>query len=236
MGLLRTLWILLRHWVSGRSYIRIIGSGQFKSCPTARVSKSKIYVYPGTSLIIGQNCNIRNAHISVTKGSCKIADNTIIDGATISIDNGELIVGHHSKISCKRIWIRFGGVLTLGDYTNINDGSEIRCDERVTIGSFNQISYNVRIWDTNTHSILPAEERRRIAIAKFPYFGYEESRPKTSPVVIGNDCWIGENATILKGSQIEDECIVGFGTFIAGSNIPKRTTAVNKRQLFTREH
>lgn len=236
MGLLKLFRIILRHWLSGRSYVRIIGSGYFKSCSSARISKSKIYVYPGTLLIIGRNCNIKNANISVTKGCCKIADNTIIDGAAISIDNGELKIGHHSKISCKRIWVRFGGVLTVGDYTNINNGSEIRCDEKVDIGSFNQISYNVRIWDTNTHSILPIEERRRITIEKYPYFGFEESRPKTAPVVIGNDCWIGENSAILKGSKIEDGCIVGFGTFIAGNNIPQNTTVVNKRHLFTREH
>lgn len=231
MGLLRSFWIILRHWLSGRSYVRIIGSGYFKSSQSACISKSKIYVYPGASLIIGQNCDIRNANISVTKGSCEIADNAIIDGSTISIDNGELKTGHHSKISCKRIWIRFGGVLTVGDYTNINEGSELRCDESLSIGSYNQISYNVRIWDTNTHSKLSKQQRRHITEARFPYFGYEGSRPETASVRIGDDCWVGENVAILKGSHIGDGCIIGFGTMICGKDIPSECRVVNERVL-----
>ena len=31
-------------------------------------------------------------------------------------------------------WVRFGGHLIIGRYNCINNGSEIRCDESVTVG------------------------------------------------------------------------------------------------------
>lgn len=231
MGLLKSLEIGLRHWILGRSYVRIIGSGFFNCVSSTCIAKSRIYIYPGASLTIGRNCKIKGASISVTNGSCDIEDNTIIDGAIISVDDGEVKIGHHSKISCKRIWVRFGGVLNIGNYTNINEGSELRCDESLSIGSYNQISYNVRIWDTNTHSKLSQEQRRHMTEARFPYFGFEESRPETAPVSIGDDCWIGEKAAILKGCRIGDGSIIGFDTLICGKEIPSGCCVVNERPL-----
>ncbi len=231
MGLLKSFFQILRYWLSGRNYVRTIGSGVVEISASASIAKSRIYVYPGASLTIENGCNIKSCTIAVTKGSCIVDVNTIAEGVDIIVDNGEIAIGNHSKISCKRIWVRYGGILSIGDYTNINSGSEIRCDEKVTIGDFNQISYNIRIWDTNTHSILPAEERRKVAIEKYPYFGYEQSRPKTAPVVIGNDCWIGENSAILKGTRIGDCCVVGYGTLLSGDDVPDNTTAISKREL-----
>jgi maltose O-acetyltransferase len=149
----------------------------------------------------------------------------------ITIDNGEVKIADHTKISCKRIWIRFGGNLTIDRYTNINSGSEIRCDEAIDIGSFNQISYNVCIWDTNTHTILTPEERRKVTMEKYPYFGYESTRPQTAKISIGNDCWIGEDATIFKGTIIGDGSVIGYGTLVANKNIPANSRVVNRREL-----
>lgn len=231
MELLTKILHIIRYWIAGRNYVRSIGLGSIEISPCADVAKTKIYVYSGASLIIDDNCIIKDCVISVTKGSCRIGENTIIEGVDISIDNGEIKVGHHCKISCKRIWVRFGGIIGIGDYTNINSGSEIRCDESVSIGSYNQISYNVRIWDTNTHSKLSKEQRRYVTESHFPYFGFEETRPETAPVIVGDDCWIGEGVVILKGSTIGDRSIIGFGTFICGRNIPSDCRAVNERKL-----
>lgn len=77
------------------------------------------------------------------------------------MDNGSLVIGNHTKLACQRFWIRFGGKCKIGNYTNINSGTEIRVDELVCIGDFCQISYNIRIWDTNTHCIYPSEKRKK---------------------------------------------------------------------------
>ncbi len=40
-----------------------------------------------------------------------------------------------------------------------------------------------------------------------------------SPIVIGNDVWIGANVTILKGVKIEDGAVIGAGSVIV-KNVP----------------
>ena len=97
-----------------------------------------------------------------------------------------------------------------------------------SIGDYNQISYNVMIWDTNTHNIYTPSKRRELTEKYYPFFGYEYEKPSTKPVKIGSDCWIAQNAAILKGTELEDEVIVGFCTILLGTSIPFGTTVVNK--------
>lgn len=231
MGLLKRLLIFLRYSLFSRSYVRVIGSGKLKINGKAHLHKVRIYVYPDASLEIGDCCNVRNSTISIVKGGCQISDYSIIEGTQVCIDHGHASIGHHTKLALRRIWVRFGGKLMIGNYTNINAGSELRCDENVEIGSHNMISYNTRIWDSNTHTILPPEHRRTSTIEHFPYFGWEDSKPNTKPVFIGNDCWIGENVVIMKGTTIGNESIVGYGTMIIGKDIPKHSRVVNERIL-----
>lgn len=231
--MIRPLNIQYRYLIC-KSFVR--GQGKLTIGRNVHIRKSSIFVAKGAQLTIADNVEMENVNIYVGNGSCHIDSWGILrptDGRTITItiDHGNVKLSDHVKLSCKRIWVRFGGKLTIGQYTNINAESEIRCDDKIVIGAFNQISYNVRIWDTNTHSILPPEVRRQVAIDKYPYFGYESARPQTSPILIGNDCWIGENAAIFKGVQIGDRSIVGYGTFVANKVIPTDSRVLNRREL-----
>lgn len=219
------------------TYCRVCKGGKISVAENVALRNSRIYIYPGSELIISDNVLINRCTISVYQGVTTIGSGSIIGkgkrNCLMNIEKGVLSIGSRSFIKADRIWIRFGGRCSIGDYCNINEGSEIRCDSSVTIGNYNQISYNVNIWDTNTHGILNKEERRAITEEHFPYFGFEKERPATAPIKIGDDCWIGKNVTILKGSIIQDEVIVGFGCFIVGKNIPAKSTVVNDIQLKT---
>lgn len=226
-----------------RNYVYAPSSAFLNISSTASLRNVKIYLSPGTKLVVSDGVDIRNAVICVEKGECIIHDNCIIGSPSkggaattnIIINDGALHVDHHTKLSLDRIWIRFGGHLTIGCYTNINKGSEIRCDEQINIGDYNQISYGVRIWDTNTHTIFDKSERRRITEKYFPYFGYEISKPKTAPVFIGNDCWIGENTALLKGTKLGDEVIVGYNSLLSGHEIEDGSTVVTQTTLKIRK-
>lgn len=226
-----------------RNYVYAPSSAFLNISSTASLRNVKIYLSPGTKLVVSDGVDIRNAVICVEKGECIIHDNCIIGSPSkggaattnIIINDGSLHVDHHTKLSLDRIWIRFGGHLTIGCYTNINKGSEIRCDEQINIGDYNQISYGVRIWDTNTHTIFDKSERRRITEKYFPYFGYEISKPKTAPVFIGNDCWIGENTALLKGTKLGDEVIVGYNSLLSGHEIEDGSTVVTQTTLKIRK-
>ena len=218
------------------SWIRHLPGGKISLGKNVKIKNSNIFVNSNAILRIGDNVRIENANIYVGQGSltlneCVIIQSSNHEKATITIDNGICRIDDHSRISCRRIWIRFGGSLSIGSYTNINSGSEIRCDERISIGSFNQISYNINIWDTNTHSILPTDQRRQLTIDKYPSFGYEIARPITKPIFIGDDCWIGENATIFKGTSIGNGSIIGYGTFLSGKSIPSNSRVTCRRDL-----
>lgn len=227
--------ISIKHLFQG-NYIRSVGDASIEIAPSARIRNCKIYIYPGSKLIIGDNCDLNNTEIYVYNGSIILDHDCILSGEryiplSVIVENGRIDIAHHSKLACRKVWVRFGGKLAIGSYTNVNSGSEIRCDESVKIGSYNQISYNVRIWDTNTHTILSQGERRKVTEEYFPCFGYESGRPATKPVNIGDDCWIGENSTILKGSSIGNCCIVGYGTLIAGKNIADNNRVTSEINL-----
>lgn len=47
------------------------------------------------------------------------------------------------------------------------------------------------------------------------------------PVIIGSDCWIGDNVCILKGSKIGHNCIIGANSVVSGV-IPDYSIAVGQ--------
>ena len=219
-------WRFLPH----HTYFRVCAGATAKIGRNVSIRNSRIIITPGSSLEIADNVSIENAVISVTDGKCFIGLASLIGSrrthTMLNIENGAVVIGHHSNIEARRLWVRFGGCLTIGNHSNVNIGSEIRCDERITIGDYDQISYNVNIWDTNTHQILSTKERREVADRYYPFFGKEVAKPSTKPVSIGNDCWIGQNSTLLKGSNIGNEVIVGYNTIIPGRSIPDNVTVV----------
>lgn len=210
--------------------VRVRGTGNLRVGSAFCLSNSSIFIDNGSTLTVDDDVIIENCQMYIN-GNVKIGHHTQIKNGQYIIEDGKITIGHHSKLTARRFWIRFGGEVRVGNYTNINDGSEVRCDESVSIGDYNQISYNVNIWDTNTHYVYPSEKRREIAEKYWPYFGKELERPKTKQIHIGDDCWIGENSSILKGTNLSNNVIVGFGTILTGVTIEDGKTVMNKVEL-----
>lgn len=53
---------------------------------------------------------------------------------------------------------------------------------------------------------------------------YNEFIPSSGKVWIGNNVWFGENVTVLKGSHIGDNCIIGINSVVMGE-IPQNSVA-----------
>lgn len=53
---------------------------------------------------------------------------------------------------------------------------------------------------------------------------YKEFVPNSGRVVIGNNVWFGQNVTVLRGSYIGDNCIIGYGSVVMGK-IPANSVA-----------
>lgn len=225
------------HWKYKRwgSEVRIQGDAIIDK--TVRIVNSRIYVDPTSKLEISRGCILEGITINVTGGGkmyigeCTIMKRERNVYSEYIVDSGSAIVSDHCLLKMQRLWVRFGGNLTIGSYTNVNYGSEIRCDDTVSIGEYNMLSYNIRIWDTNTHAILSKDERRKRTRDYFPYFGKELQRPKTKPVYIGNDCWIGENVAVLKGTTLGNQVTIAYNTLVSNVSIPDNKTVFNKVEV-----
>ncbi len=123
------------------------------------------------------------------------------------------------------------GRCTVGDYTLLN-GALIMAEERIEIGSYCLISWNVGIADSDFHPLDPAL-RRQDALALAPFAPNRPPRPKiaTAPVVIGDNVWIGMGAVILKGVTIGENSVVAAGAIVTRDVPPNSVVAGNPARI-----
>lgn len=206
-----------------------------------KISRTKIWLSKNSSLKIADGVTITHALVVIKESCMEIGTNSLVGNGMmgisthITVDNhSKVIIGSYNRICPQRIWVRFGGQLLLGNYVFLNEFSEIRCDELIRIGSYTTFSYNVRIWDTNTHEIMPIHQRHERCHKMGLRWRIVTEKPKTSPIVIGEDSWIGERSAILKGTVIGNGCICGFGTLLSNKTIPDKTTVFSKNEIVLR--
>ena len=96
--------------------------------------------------------------------------------------------------------------------------------DRLIIGKFCQIAAGVTF-------VMNGANHQMNAVTTFPFYifeGWDEKAPALSQLplkgdtVVGNDVWIGQNATILPGVRIGDGAIIGLNS-VVGTDIPPYT-------------
>lgn len=235
---------LLVSLTGGRTRIRVHPTASFVVSKDAKLISGNIVIGRDSAvtieagalidsdMTIGERCTVvfkKHSRISktsfiVTNGATvEIGEGAIINSpvsppSSITVDNGTFHLKQRAHVMSTSILVRFGGTLTIGRYTGIAYDSEIRCEEQVDIGSYNMISYRVCIYDTNTHSTDWRERRKRIEHC-YPEGVYEEVKPATRPVFIGDDVWIGKEVTITKGARVGNRCIIGIRTVLGAEVI-----------------
>jgi acetyltransferase-like isoleucine patch superfamily enzyme len=119
------------------------------------------------------------------------------------------------------------GTCSVGDFTLLN-GVLIMAEERIEIGSYCLMSWNVGIADSDFHPLEPAQ-RRLDALALAPYYDKRPPRPKlrTAPVRIHDNVWVGMGAVILKGVEIGENSVVAAGAIVTKSVPPNVVVAGN---------
>ncbi len=137
----------------------------------------------------GQNLDIRSVSDcrADKPGNIKIGDNCRIHGTLQSMQDGVISVGNNTCIYLRS---------TVGSVCS------------VTIGHCVIISNHVHIFDNNNHPVNP-DVRHNMCLEGFEGEAWRWTHADAAPVVIEDDVWIGEGATILKGVTIGKGSVIG---------------------------
>lgn len=99
----------------------------------------------------------------------------------------------------------FGKNIAVGENVFFNSGCRLQDHGGITIGDNVLVGHNV-VMATLDHDFAP-EKRSLLHCA---------------PIVVGNDVWIGANATITKGVTVGDGAIIAAGAVVT-KDVPART-------------
>ena len=108
-----------------------------------------------------------------------------------------------------------GGTLIIGVNVGLNNNTMLFCHQKVVIGENTIMGPGVFIYD-HDHCFDKT-------------VGVKRNDFKTSPVIIGKNCWIGAGSIILRGSIIGDNCLVAAGSVVRGTYEPG-SVVIQKRQ------
>lgn len=148
--------------------------------------------------------------------------------------------------------VKVGNNFKLGDYTttiihpyskiSIGNQVDIRNFFNVTAGKNAELKVEDKVFFNNCCSINVLE---KVIIGKNTLFGenvriYDHNHKydshqvyhqefNTSPICIGENCWIGSNVVILKGVTIGDNVIIGAGCVIH-KDVPSNSIIINKQE------
>ena len=92
------------------------------------------------------------------------------------------------------------GILQMGRNFGITGDVSIHCYESINIGDFFSCSWNVSIDDTDHHKLMDVE--------------HNKEKAETKPITIGNNVWICQQVTMLKGSNLPDWTIVSSNSLV----------------------
>jgi acetyltransferase-like isoleucine patch superfamily enzyme len=139
--------------------------------------------------ISGKRCIIKN------KGRMELGDNVKLN----SYPDGELYkTGLYTQLD--------SAIIKIGNNTGLN-GTIVRARNKIIIGDNCMFGHGVVILDNNSHNISIDPIKR--ATGNIP----------DSPVIIGNNVWVGMRSIILKGVHIGDNSVIAAGSVVT-KNVP----------------
>jgi len=125
--------------------------------------------------------------------------------------SNRLTIGQGSIMECSFSFERDGAEIAIGRDTFIG-ASRIVCATRVEIGDDVLVSWGCTISDHNSHSVSWSGRRNDV---REWYRGRKDwSQVLTAPVKLGNKCWIGMNAIVMKGVEVGEGAVVAAGSVV----------------------
>ncbi len=155
----------------------------------------------GRGVVFGRNITIRHPHRIRIGDGVILDENVVLDGkgeadTTISIGD-KVIVGRNSSLVCK------GGRIEVATRANISLNCTIISETFVAIGDSTLLGGHCYIIAGGNHGI------------EFNGVNFvDQPRTQKGGVEILSNCWIGANATILDGTRIGPDAVVGAASLV----------------------
>lgn len=131
-----------------------------------------------------------------TMNICNPCDKTVIEVKGQLAFKGKAAFGRGTKITVNK-----GCEMILGNDFRVSGYSSFVCKHKMTFGDNVLYGWECLTMDGDGHKIY-SEDDSQIRNVK--------------PIEIGDNVWIGSRSTILKGSVIPANCVVGAGTLVTG--------------------
>ena len=165
------------------------------------------------------------------------------DGKTPNPDTIHPINGYDKEIYIKPT-ISNPNII-VGDFSYIAD-SEFEShithhyewnNDKLIIGKFCQIA-------TGVEFVMNGANHQMNSVSTFPFYTLEgwnmkppaiEDLPLKGDTIIGNDVWIGQNATILPGVHIGDGAIIGANSVVGSNVFPYSIVVGNPARLLRKK-
>ena len=175
------------HKLIGRNILKKGKNNKFEVF-NSHIYRNKFDFSSGTNnnIVIGKNTDLHHSNI-IIKGN----NNSVILGEDSFLNEINLIIEGDEN------FVILGKNVFICGYTRIYvvDGSSVIIEDNC------MLSDNIEIRATDNHSIIDKISGNRI--------NFEE------PIVLHKNVWIGTGATLLKGSEIPEWCIVGEKTVVS---------------------
>ena len=166
------------------------------------------------------------------KIGCRYSKNVMKShGVQIDLKNGGGIIFHGSCLigNGSNVITRKGGQIVFGRNVSINGNFSICSFDKIVIGDNLSCSWGVSIYDTDFHETIDATTGTQLEMAK--------------PVFIGNNCWLCQKCTILKGAVLRDWTTVGalalvnrdFSALPANSVVAGVPAKVLSKQMYRKD-
>ena len=188
--------------------------------------KAKLSVRHGAQIelrIPDEDC-----HFGILKLGCCYVKNVIsTQGIQIDLRTGKPIFGGSGIIgNGSNIITRCNGVIELGHNISAAGNLAVTSFHHIHVGNDVSCSWNVSIYDTDFHQLEDMITGKSLKMTK--------------DVFIGDNCWICQKSTILKGTRLPDWSIVGacslvnkdFSGYPSGSTfVGSPVTVLSKRLI-----
>lgn len=190
----------------------------FRVLPFRQAIKLPFILYVRVNVITNNELVIENAKtgmIRVGKQRSPIHSPSKINWKNKGriVFKGKCLLGHTMMIQTEK-----NGYLEFGNMSAFNCGCNISCEKKIVFKERSKISWDCQFYDTDFHPMLDLE---RNTIAKM-----------CSPIIIGENVWIGHNVIVSKGVKLANEVIVSSGSVVKNScRLPNSILMGNPAQV-----